>query len=348
MSKPKYHHPLLFSKWFPYLWKAIYKPHSSYYEQEYYGTELRGYYYKLDNGLRFKIFKHGEVKHEIKYAVYIYYHDLFVMNYNTITDRHSWLVKRHPLSHASIENMDYLLTCIKKTIPESTLSIFKETIEGFEELPTFTFRVAVKPDVEYKNSNVLIIEHYNNKNDPSKHDSIYLVKKFDEYYSARRDSYLGFSSNGFFSETIDHAHFKKIQKMDSYTSSSNYYTLYPLCSPVELRRLSPYKQAIVKNSVGFVVESDHEHYFFMFHNSFISCVNYSRGRMGDHEIVDNVNGLEMTFVKKLTALMLTLQKRKPSSKFCDYLTEMGIEGIDYKRKNGITDDQWVLYEMMDI
>jgi hypothetical protein len=346
--KNKHHHPLLFSKWFPYLWKAIYKSNDSYYEQEYYGTEDRGYFYKLDNGLRFKIFKHGEVKNEIKYAVYVYFYDLFVMNYNTVVQSHSWIVMLHPLVYASIKDMEYLLSCIKKTIPESTLSIFRENIKNFEELPTFNFRITTNEKVENKNYKIFIIEHYNNKDDPSKYDNIYLIKKFNEYYSAKRDSHLGFSSTGFFSEDIDKSYFKKIQQIDTYTSSSYYYTLYPLCTPAEMKKVSPYKQATVKNSEGFVVESGHEYYFFMFHNSFISCVNYSRGWMGEHETVSNVNGLEMTFAKKLTTLMLRLQKRNPSSKFCDYLTEMGIEGVEYRRGNGITDEQWLLYEMMDI
>lgn len=348
MKKNKHHHPLLFSRWFPYLWKAIYKPTTSYYDHDFYGDEKKGYFYKLDNGLRFKIFKHGEVKRETKYAVYIYYHDLFVMNYNTVTDRHSLIVKLNPFVYATIYDMDYLLNCIKKTIPESTLSIFKENIKDFEELPTFNFRITVKANVDNKNSKVFVIEHYNDKDDPSKYYNIYLVRKFNEYYSAKRDIYLGYSSNGFFSEAIDQAHFKKIQQMDSYTESSSYYTLYPLSTPAELRKLSPYKQEIVKNSKGFVVESGHEYYFFMFHNSFISRVNYSRGWMGDHEIVDNTDGLEMTFVKKLTEVMLTLQKRNPSSKFCGYLTENGIEDVDYSKGKGITDEQWLLYEMMDI
>lgn len=348
MSKPKYHHPLLFSKWFPYLWKAIYKSNNSRYEQEYYGTEECGYFYKLDNGLRFKIFKHGEVKHEIKYAVYVYFHDLFVMNYNTVVQGHSWIVRLHPLVYAGIKDMDYLLSCIKKTIPKSTLSIFTENIKNFEELPTFNFRITTNMNVENKNSRILIIEHYNNKEDPSKYYNIYLIKKFSEYYSAKRDSYLGFSSDGFFSSNMDKEHFKKIQQMDSYTSSSSYYTLYSLCTPDELRQVAPYKQPTVKNSKGFVLESEHEYYFFMFHNSFISCVNYSRGWIGDHETISNDNGLEMTFAKKLTALMLTLQKRKPSSKFCTYLTEIGIEGVDYRKGDSITDEQWLLYEMMDI
>ena len=180
MSKPKYHHPLLFSKWFPYLWKAIYKSNNSRYEQEYYGTEERGYFYKLDNGLRFKIFKHGEVKHEIKYAVYVYFHDLFVMNYNTVVQGHSWIVRLHPLVYADIKDMDYLLSCIKKTIPKSTLSIFTENIKNFEELPNFNFRITTNMNVENKNSRILIIEHYNNKEDPSKYYNIYLIKIFSE------------------------------------------------------------------------------------------------------------------------------------------------------------------------
>lgn len=346
--KNKYHHQLLFSKWFPYLWKAVYKPHDNYYNQEVYGNETKGYFYKLENGIRFKIFKYGDAKRGDKYAVYIYYNDLFIMNYNTVSYRHSLIVMNHPLCYTSIDDMDYLLGCIKKTIPDQTFSIFKENTKNFEELPIFAISISTHTDVDNRQFKNFTIEHYHDKEDESKYKSIYLVKKINEYYSATRHSYLGFSSNGFFSEAIDSQHFKKIKKIDSYTTSSTYYTLYPLSNPDELRKLSPYKQEIVKNSIGFVVESGHDYYYFMFHSGFISRINYSRGWMGDHEIIRNTNGLEMTFMTKLTELMLTLQKRKPSSKFCEFLAECGIEGVDFNKDKGLTDEQWLLYEMMDI
>lgn len=347
-KKIKHHHPLLFSQWFPYLWKFIYKHHDNYYNQEVYGNEEKGYFYKLENGLRFKIFKYDDTKHKVKYAVYIYYHDVFVMNYKTVSYRHSTIVSEHPLCYTSLNDMDYLLDCIKKTIPDNVFSIFKENIKDFEELPTLTFSISTQYEVDNRHFKNFIITHYHDKDDENRFNTICLVKKFNEYYSATRNSYLGFGSNGFFSEAIDSQHFNKIKKMDNYTKSSMFYTLYPLSNPTELRNLSPYKQEIVKNSIGFVIESGHEYYYFMFYNSFISCVNYRGGWMGDHEIVDNKNGLEMTFVTKLTEVMLMLQKRKPSSKFCDYLIELGIEGVNFDKGKGLTDEQWLLYEMMDI
>lgn len=348
MSKTKYHHPLLFSRWFPYLWKAIYKPHVNYYNQEVYGNENNGYFYKLKNGISFKIFKYGEAKYGVKYAVYIYYHDLFIMNYKTVNYRHSYIVTNHPLCYSDLNDIDYLLDCIKKTIPENVFSIFKENIKGFEELPILNFSISIQTKVDNKNFKIFTIDHYNDKEDENKYSTICLVKKFNEYYSATINTYLEFRSDVFFSSSIDSKHFKKIKQMDSYTKSSIYYTLYPLSNPVELRKLSPYKKEVVKNSVGFVIESGNEYYYFMFHDSFISRVNFSRGWITDHEVVLNTNGLEMTFMKKLTEVMLTLQKRKPSSNFCDHLAELGIEGVDFDKGKGLTDEQWLLYEMMDI
>lgn len=347
-KKIKHHHPLLFSKWFPYLWKAIYKPYTNYYNQEVYGNEDKGYFYKLENGIRFKIFKYEDAKHGDKYAVYIYYHDMFVMNYKTISYRHSPIVSNHPLCYTALNDMDYLLDCIKKTIPDNIFSIFKENIKDFEELPTLNFSISTQYEVDNRHFKNFTINHYHDKEDENRFNSICLVKKFNEYYSATRNVYLGIGSNGFFSEAIDSQYFNKIKKMDNYTKTSTYYTLYPLSTPAELRKLSPYKQEIVKNSVGFVIESGHDYHYFMFHGSFISLVNFSRGWMRDHETIRNTNGLEMTFVKKLTEVMLTLQKRKPSSKFCEYLKDLGIEGVDSDKEKGLTDEQWLLYEMMDI
>lgn len=342
-----HHHPLLFSRWFPYLWKAIFKPDRSDYEQEFYGNEKRGFYCQLKNGLRFKFFRYGDAdKQGALYSVYIYYHDKFIMNYNTASKKHVYIVTHNPLFYTNNVDIDYLIDCIKKTIPSSTLSIFEETKNTTDTLPVLSFNVSIRSRIETAFFHSFFINHYNNKNDFSKYESIYLVRKFNEYYSAKFHFSMWYSSDGFFSRELDQSHVDNIRKICSYTTTSRYYSLYELCNPDELTKIATYKKPIVSRCKGLVIDTDDEQYFFTFHNSFISYNEYRRRRPGAYQTIKCNNNIELTFVIKLKEVMLMLQKKNPSTKFYEHLAALGIEGVDNRKS--ITDEQWLLYEMMDI
>lgn len=349
-----HHHPLLFSRWFPYLWKAIYKPISRHHEQLFYGNVTKGYYCRLDNGISFKIFKHGETgSYGALYAVYVYRFDKLIMNYNTISDSYIYIVVHNPLTHTSSVNMDYLLETIKKTIPDLLHPIFQEKeVTDVVNLPTLVFRISIKAELDYKDFYHFTIKYYKDQKDFSKYENIYLIKQFNEYFSGKHLFSLGYRSDGLFSDAIKKSHIDKICQIDSYTSSLNYYTLYPLSNPNQLSKLAPYSKPIVENSKGFVIEVDDEQYYFMFNYGFISYKEYRKGRLGNHNNIRyshcSDDELEKTFVTTLKEVMLTLQKRKPSSKFLKHLKDLGIEGVNTVRRKGITDEQWLLYEMMDI
>lgn len=349
-----HHHPLLFSRWFPYLWKAIYKPISSYPEQLFYGNEKKGYYCPLNNGISFKIFRHGDSGATgALYAVYVYRFDKLIMNYNTISDSYVYIVQHNPITYTKSADMDYLLECIKKTIPDLLHPIFQEKeVTALDTLPAMVFRTTIKSGLDYKDFYHFTIKYYKDQKDFSKYETIYLIKQFSEYFSGISHFSLSYRSSEFFSDVIEKSHVNKISQMDSYTSSLNYYTLYPLSNPKQLKKLAPYSKPIVENSKGFVIEADDEQYYFMFNYGFISYKEYRKGRLGYHDTINypyrSDDGLEKAFVTKLKEVMLTLQKRKPSSKFCKHLEDLGIEGVGNVRQKGITDDQWLLYEMMDI
>lgn len=349
-----HHHPLLFSRWFPYLWKAIYKPISSYRDKLFYGNEKKGYYCPLKNGISFKIFRHADSGSSgALYAVYVYRFDKLIMNYNTISDSYVYIVQHNPITYTKSSDMDYLLECIKKTIPDLLQPIFQEKeVTELDTLPTMVFRISIKADLDYKDFYHFTIKYYKDQKDFSKYETIYLIKQFSEYFSGISHFSLSYRSSEFFSDVIEKSHVNKISQMDSYTSSLNYYTLYPLSNPKQLKKLAPYSKPIVENSKGFVIEADDEQYYFMFNYGFISYKEYRKGRLGYHDTINypyrSDDGLEKAFVTKLKEVMLTLQKRKPSSKFCKHLEDLGIEGVGNVRQKGITDDQWLLYEMMDI
>lgn len=350
MRKSNHHHQLLFSSWFPYLWKAIYKPLKSYYSQEFYGNEKIGYYCKLTNGLTFKIFRHGEGGTQgAVYAVYIYHNNELIMNYNTLSNSYVFVVTHNPFSYTANNDISYLIASIKKTLPKTALSVFDDFLLPFDELPVLSLRISSHSEYDRFFFHSISIKYHPDKLDLMKATNIQLVKSLSAYYSSRvQYSYSFGKFSSIFTDRIADSDIKQIKRMINYTHSGKYYILYELSPPDELMMLAAGDNIIVAQSKGFMIESDNENYYFMFNNGFISRCDYRNCRMGEH-IIFNLNkkeDLESVFFNVLKEVMLSLQKRKPSDNFCTYLSELGIEGTS--RKKSLTDEQWLLYEMNNI
>lgn len=350
MYTTKNHHPLLFSKWFPYFWKWVFKRTKGSYHQDFYGNAKKGYFCKLENGITYKIFKHSQHENvDPTFAVYIYHHDKLVMKYNTYSDSYIDIVFDNPFSYTLDEQIGGLIDALKKSFPEDSLSIFDDTPMHFEKIPVFSFRVC-EPYADFKwNYKVINIKKFLDPSDRNKYNHITIVRRYTEYFSARHKYSFSSYSTGF-SKGFDNDLVTSFQNIDNYTSGNRYYILYDLTPPEKLDRLYGYDSIIVdEHTKGFLLESDYNYFYFIFNYGFISFHNYHhRGREKAFEIIKNDESRELAFAKKLKETMLELQKEHPSISFCTYLNELGIEGVNITKRKPLTDDQWLLYEMMSI
>lgn len=350
MYTTKNHHPLLFSKWFPYFWKWVFKPTKGYYRQNFYGNAKKGYFCELENGLTYKIFKHSQKDNKDPiFAVYIYHNDKLIMNYNTYSDSYIDIVSDNPFSHTLDNRIDGLIDAIKKAFPEDVSSIFDGNHMHFDKMPMFSFRLSeYHADLKWQYK-IIHIKQFLDASNRDKCDYITIVRQYNDYYSAKAKYSFSEYATGF-SKGFDQDLVSEFKRMDTYTANNQYYILYDLTSPKKLDKLSGYNSVIVDSKTkGFLLESDYNYFFFIFNYSFISFSNYNhKGPNKEFEILRYNENKELVFAKKLKEIMLDLQKNKPSLSFCIYLNELGIEGVDSIKRKPITNDQWLLYEMMSI
>jgi len=350
MYTTKNHHSLLFSKWFPYFWKLVFRPTKGYHKQDFYGNAKKGYFCQLDNGLTYKIFRHMQKHHkEPTFAVYIYHHNKLVINYNTYSDSYISIVSENPFSYTLDDQISNLAESLKKAFPEDVAAIFNGQHMPFYKMPIFSFRISEYHAIFKWQYKLIHIKQFLSPTNKDKFDMITIVKRYNEYYSAKSKFSFNLHSSGF-SKDFDRELLSSFHTMDQYTSYNRYYILYDLQPPKKIERLHGYEALIInKKTKGFLLDSDDNYFYFIFHTSFISFHNYNHhGPSKEFEIIKSEGDFELTFAKKLKDIMLELQKNKPSLSFCNHLNELGIEGIDISKRKPLTDEQWLLYEMMAI
>jgi hypothetical protein len=355
MAISKYHHALLFSNWFQYLWKAIYKPTNSYSDQIFHGNDKVGYFCKLSNGLIFKIFRMENIilnemfseKSKAQYAVYIYHEQTLIMQYVTYSDSHIFIVSRSPFSYTHTSQVNYLLEALQKILPQDTSLVFTPDRHDLGVLPVFSFHIHSRSEYDRNFFQKVEISHYIKKEGSTSISNMCLFKHNSRFFKAVKTFILAHS----FGEDISDSDKKEISNISRNIYSTNNYKLYNLADTTSnLSEKSSYysNDKLVGSNIGFVIELDNEYHYFIFDKIIMTYYHYSGGRKVNNDSIICRERLEIVFTKKLKETLFMLQKRRPSLAFCQHLGAMDI-GEPYKMyKEGLTDEQWLLYEMINI
>lgn len=317
------HHSLLFSKYFKYFWKFIFKK-NSYFSNFYvssnisvYGSEKKGFYVNANNGIKMKFFFPLDKK-ENEVIIFVYFNDVFFMKYGLKYCRNQNIIKNNPLITCPPYKVEQAVLDIKRFL-KSADDVF---IENSKNLHTLNFSSICKNrfDLGYtissrqvgKNTGVIGCYTYSSNNYDIKDGIFTLV--------------------GIYLQQTHNISDEKLLKISKSLSYSRY---------VSFKRLFKNDTA-----VGFIMsvdtyESDSV-FAFVFDTYNFSIIEYQSGYYVKSKSYI-LKGPESIF-KILNECVTTLIKRYPSETF--YSTAASL-GMDINKKDKITDDIFEMFEMLD-
>lgn len=317
------HHSLLFSKYFKYFWKFIFKK-NSYFSNFYvssnvsvYGSEKKGFYVNANNGVTMKFFFPLDKK-ENEVIVFIYFNDVFFMKYGLKYCRNQNIIKNNPLITCPPDKVEKSLIDIKRFLKAAD-DVFIESSQNLHILDfsgicknRFDLGYTISSRQVGKNTGVIGCYTYSSNSYDIK-DSVFTMVAM----------YLRKSHN------ISDDALLKISKFLSY---SRY---------VSFKRL--FKD---DDAVGFIMsvdtyESDSV-FSFVFDTYTFSIIEYQSGYYVKSKHY-GLNGPE-SVLKILNDCVINLIKRYPSESF--YSTANSL-GMDINTKDKITDDIFDMFEMLD-
>lgn len=331
----KNHHPLLFSKYFKYLWRLVF--FASFYTRsfknmKFYGSHKKGFYIVCNNGITFKVIPAENFKNKSTYAysksffIYTYYNGSFIMKHASIYSINHSFDNNPFISCQTEDDIKYVIKSLSKIFWDT--SILEESYDANIESINFSNFI-------HSNSSMGLVAKSTYNGHYQAYTGVFILE--DKHYLVKED-YLVYIYNDLKDMLgSDSAIVLKISEYLSY------------CSYAIIHRLYDYDSGIF---VGIVVNlhgqfsSNMDVYLFNDNDFVYKELRY--GCLGDIKIAHHKqqygsNKLNSIFTHLLEIVKIELI-RNPSKRFYEKADDLG---LDFNNKQKLTVEMFEVFEMLN-